>query len=288
MTGGGIDRARLVRAEQLPSRIRARFCMCFLVMAGITPGAWCARGENQAARWSTVKSESLTVYSGMSFTSAIVKSLKRGDRVSVELDLTSGSEHWCQVREAGEIKPAGFVPCEDLDRPPAPPPRWRTELPVAPGAGPEQKDDSQEKSRPARTISTREFHRLLLNQFNPEFWQDRLDFTPSQREDARSLAASTGTEYCVGKIAKVFRVYQIFDLMSLAFAGGGSREFGVEVEGNVAQCLPSFKKFWKQFPSLMTREQFERFQAERRSAGRRSTGIEGGLVMYALYRANRA
>jgi hypothetical protein len=221
----------------------------------------------------------------MSFTTAVVKSLKRGDTVSVEFDLATGSEHWCQVREARETKPVGFVLCGQLDRPPAPPPSWRTELPVTAEAAPQQRGDAQGKG-PAKTIPTREYHRLLLNQFNPEFWQDRLNFSPSQRKEARSLAVSTGTEYCVAKVARIFRVYQIFDLMSLAFAGE-SRDFAREVEGNMAGCLPGFKEFWKQFFSLMTPEQLERFQAQQQSVGRPSTGIEGGLIMYGLYRANR-
>lgn len=87
-------------------------------------------------------------------------------------------------------------------------------------------------------------------------------------------------------MARIFRLYQIFDPISLVFAAE-SREFGTEVEGHLAQCLPGFRSFWKQFPGLMTPEQLERFHRERSAVGSSSTGVDGGLMMYALYRANR-
>ena len=118
--------------EQGPMKSFAASALGCLLLLGIAASTGCA-GEQE--RWSTAKRE-VPVYSGMSFTSAVIKSLNPGDRVSVEFELSNGTEHWCQVREPGEKKSAGFVACNELDRPPAPPPKWRIEPPAAPEAAP--------------------------------------------------------------------------------------------------------------------------------------------------------
>lgn len=63
-----------------------------------------------------VKPESLPVYAKADATSTIAGTLKKGDAVVVEFSFSGESDiEWCAIRE-----PAGYVPCESLDRPPVP------------------------------------------------------------------------------------------------------------------------------------------------------------------------
>jgi thiol-disulfide isomerase/thioredoxin len=64
----------------------------------------------------TVKSEVLTVYSEMSRSSGVVKSLKKGDALVVAFEIQAGADHWCKIREAGSSEWLGFAACQQIDR----------------------------------------------------------------------------------------------------------------------------------------------------------------------------
>jgi hypothetical protein len=69
----------------------------------------------------TVKSESLPVYSRMNATSDVVKTLKKGDAVVIEMSILGESNiEWCSIQEPTQKTSLGFVRCEFLARPPAP------------------------------------------------------------------------------------------------------------------------------------------------------------------------
>jgi peroxiredoxin len=64
----------------------------------------------------TVKSDVLTVYSDMSRSSGVVKSLKKGDALVVAFEIQSSTDHWCKIREAGSSEWLGFAACQQIDR----------------------------------------------------------------------------------------------------------------------------------------------------------------------------
>jgi thiol-disulfide isomerase/thioredoxin len=64
----------------------------------------------------TVKSEVLMVYSEMSRSSGVVKSLKKGDALVVAFEIQAGADHWCKIREAVSSQWLGFVACQQIDR----------------------------------------------------------------------------------------------------------------------------------------------------------------------------
>ena len=64
----------------------------------------------------TAKSDVLTVYSEMSRSSGVVKSLKKGDALVVAFEIQSSTDHWCKIREAGSSEWLGFAACQQIDR----------------------------------------------------------------------------------------------------------------------------------------------------------------------------
>lgn len=63
-----------------------------------------------------VAQNSLAVRSGMSKTSAIVKTLRKGDRVAILLRVDSLEGAWCKVAERGQGNGLGYVLCSGLSR----------------------------------------------------------------------------------------------------------------------------------------------------------------------------
>jgi hypothetical protein len=63
-----------------------------------------------------VDTDTLTVYSGTSITSAAVKSLKKGDAVRVDHEIEGSEEAWCGIVERGHATLSGYVQCKYLAR----------------------------------------------------------------------------------------------------------------------------------------------------------------------------
>jgi len=72
--------------------------------------------QSRVAGRATVKLESLNLYSEMSTTSAVVKSLKKGDVVAIDLEIIGTGTSWCRVKELGPTSASGFVQCQYLER----------------------------------------------------------------------------------------------------------------------------------------------------------------------------
>src|SRR5450432_3648062 len=81
-----------------------------------------------------VKGDALFVYSEMSATSIVVKTLKQGDRVSIRLQVTTAEGDWCKIAEDGQRNSLGYVPCAQLLRASKPhaamPPSQASTIPV--------------------------------------------------------------------------------------------------------------------------------------------------------------
>ncbi len=78
---------------------------------------WVAAGRPATAAdgESKVSVDSAEVHSQMSRTSPIVKTLKRGDAVVVELSLEGAGENWCSISEQATSRTLGYIPCAQIE-----------------------------------------------------------------------------------------------------------------------------------------------------------------------------
>lgn len=65
-----------------------------------------------------VKSDTLEVRESRDKTSAVVKTLKQGEEVLIDMSMTGeDGQQWCTIRETTKKDRLGYVPCQFLDRP---------------------------------------------------------------------------------------------------------------------------------------------------------------------------
>jgi tetratricopeptide (TPR) repeat protein len=62
-----------------------------------------------------VKSATITVYSEMDPSSDVVRTLKKGDSLFVNLEIAGATGDWCSVSEAAHSAPLGYAACGDLE-----------------------------------------------------------------------------------------------------------------------------------------------------------------------------
>ena len=63
----------------------------------------------------TIKEEAVSVHSEASAHSAVLKSLKKGDRVIIGIELERGEGKWCGIIEQAHQDIVGYVPCNSLE-----------------------------------------------------------------------------------------------------------------------------------------------------------------------------
>jgi tetratricopeptide (TPR) repeat protein len=83
----------------------------FLLICGASPGL--ASATTPAGK-ATVKAATLTVYSRMDHTSDVVRTLKQGDALTVNLEIANITGDWCSVSLPGQSATLGYVACGDL------------------------------------------------------------------------------------------------------------------------------------------------------------------------------
>ncbi len=83
----------------------------FLLICGVFPGP--ARATTPAGK-ATVKAATLSVYSDMDPTSDVVRTLKKGDALTVNLEIANSTGDWCSVSLPGQGATLGYVACGDL------------------------------------------------------------------------------------------------------------------------------------------------------------------------------
>ena len=88
----------------------------FLAICCILFSAFESKAENEDASQATVKSDSLTVFSRTSSKSETVKTLRKGDVVTVEFELEGTEGAWCGIIEEGQTSISGYVQCQYLER----------------------------------------------------------------------------------------------------------------------------------------------------------------------------
>ncbi|HEV2388708.1 MAG TPA: redoxin domain-containing protein [Candidatus Acidoferrales bacterium] len=91
-----------------------------LALAGILLFAALPELRSDDAAVATVKADTLDVHEDASIESEVVKTLKKGDRVVVGIQIQNSESIWCQVRPAPAGEWLGYVTCRQLDQPPPP------------------------------------------------------------------------------------------------------------------------------------------------------------------------
>ncbi len=72
-----------------------------------------------------VKADSATVFARMSENSEAVKTLKKGDMITVEFEIEGADGAWCGIVEEGQITTTGYIQCKYLERGELQKMRWR-------------------------------------------------------------------------------------------------------------------------------------------------------------------
>ncbi len=96
--------------------IRTIVLICILLLC---PAASVSYAEGiESSHTATIKSDSVAVYSEMSAISRILKSLKKGDKVTVEIEIEGAEGMWCGIIEQGHSAVTGYIECKYLEQEP--------------------------------------------------------------------------------------------------------------------------------------------------------------------------
>src|SRR5262245_5582340 len=97
--------------------------LLFIVLAGVRTSY--AQSELSSSPWqATVKPDSATLYAGVSDSSQVVATLKRGDTVIIGLEITSANRTWYSVTTTTQPPTSGYLNGTNLDVQPAPVAEW--------------------------------------------------------------------------------------------------------------------------------------------------------------------
>jgi hypothetical protein len=102
-----------MRKQTLRSHALSFFSLILMTLALFFAGHIASA---QAANLGEVKSETLAVYSEMSTTSSVLKTLKKGTYVTIRFQVTGTEGAWCKIAELGQINSLGYVLCSQLLR----------------------------------------------------------------------------------------------------------------------------------------------------------------------------
>ena len=101
----------------LVSMFRRHIYICIVAILCITADASDLKAlEGGPAGRTLVKADSAEVFSRMTLESKVVKTLKGGDVVTVEVELEGTEGAWCGIVEQGQSTISGYVQCKHLER----------------------------------------------------------------------------------------------------------------------------------------------------------------------------
>jgi hypothetical protein len=86
-----------------------------LLLFSIRP-LWCGTSE-AASGGAVIRGDAVPLYSEMSASSPVLKSLKKGGPVVVDIEIENPEGAWCGIIEQGQTSIAGYVRCKNLERP---------------------------------------------------------------------------------------------------------------------------------------------------------------------------
>ena len=171
-----------------------------------------------ASGQATVKVESAAVYSQRSASSKVVRSLKKGDAVIVELALAGDDGEWCSVREPDQKISLGYMRCETLAREPRPQPVVVAPAPAAPRATQQAAAPGGGTSRAPSDWGARRGEDYMASLRYWTGWppptggplrsnNNMFDFTAEQQAQVEDLANRMGVTGCRQQIETTFRKY---------------------------------------------------------------------------------
>ena len=241
-------------------------------------------GMGQATSTATVREDQVALRSRASGGSTAIKSLGRGQKVKVGFTISGSEGSWCSVTEDAPGGASGYVLCAQLNRPMSEKrPEWRS-APSGDSAAAGQ-PQTPEPGRPVAAVaaaqnpSEAKVNELLLHNYDPYYWADRLTFTVAQQERLASLLRESEVISCSEATRRVLGRYGIRDFVSFATAAGDpamksfEREFTVEFEA----CSVRLASFWQRFPEILNTDQKSRFDADRRLVPESSGFVESQM-----------
>jgi hypothetical protein len=208
----------------------------------------------RAGEGATVAAETAVVYARQRVSKdEVVKSLKRGDPVVIDLALTSEEGDWCEV-SAPDGARLGYIPCDQLHREPAP-----QSSSVLAGSSLQAAADSAGYAARLRALrepsgaSPAEEYRYALH-----YWATLFDFSPAQREAATALADRLGVTACGQRYEALERAYpDVFEAMRAVRSPDRARlKREIEEYNTFAYpCRVKMLSLLDRFPGLLTPEQ---------------------------------
>ena len=156
--------------------------------------------DGQASGRATVKSDLLAVYAGMSTTSKLVKSLKKGDVLKVDFEVVASSVAWCSVKEAEEVASLGYALCQYLEREQPPHPFGGIAKPATAGA-------IGRASQPSAQPPQGGDERIVESTYMRHAWNfaSLLKFSEDQQAQLPQLAERTGVARCIQEMEAAYR-----------------------------------------------------------------------------------
>jgi predicted aspartyl protease len=102
----------------------------------------CCRSAEASSDGAVIKGDAVPLYSEMSAASRVLKFLKQGEPVAVDVEIEGPEGSWCGIIEQGQMSVTGYVRCGELERPQQKE-RWQYVGSTAPD-GPDNGQDSRE------------------------------------------------------------------------------------------------------------------------------------------------
>lgn len=181
--------------------------------------------------------------------SPAVRVLARGERVRVLYSVTDDSGDWCEIAAGPDT---GYVRCAQLDWP-----GGKDRGQVVPASPPPAKD-------PPPDPNLR--NQLLLHNYNPHFWAERLRFVPAQRKSLNELLLAAGLPQCAAEYRLMLARQGIHDWVSFATSAErlDKAPEGRAIRTQMELCGNRLLAFWRRFPELLTPVQKAQWESERR------------------------
>jgi len=209
-----------------------------VIVAGILLA--CAGGSH-AANKAKVKSGALQMYAQPSSASNAVGQLKKGELVTIELQLSSPQGAWCNVRSGAKT---GYVKCEELLR-----------LPRGP-----------------RTAAAKPEPRTLYNETcgngRGDTWQQRYNLTSAQLATAQALAEKLGVLKCGQRAAQFQQAFHAVGITAQTMDGLKTQWWERERQEH---CGDQLQLFLQQLQNSVSPEQKELLENDRKEIHRLAT-----------------
>jgi hypothetical protein len=222
----------------------------------------------------TVKSDSAPVYSRTSARAPVVKTFKKGDRVTISFEMLNAEGAWCSIAgEAGQRTNLGYMPCEHLEREPEPQP---VIIATKPASAPEtpQRPAPTGRAQPAPGDSASLRGENYMRQLS--FWTgwpqrslrfaaspNEFNFTTEQQAQVEDLTNRMGVSACRQQIEAHYRRFA----SELRDVRGNDRVPDVQAYSRIAlemsrerdsffyPCDKKMLELLERVPTLLTPEQ---------------------------------